>query len=738
MLTLVLPILLLGLAELVLRVAGYGYSTSFFAEWREPNGNKSLINNENFSLRFFPPGLARWPGPFKIAAEKPPGIRRIFVFGESAAMGDPQPSYGVSRYLEVLLRERFPQEKFEVINLGITAVNSHVILPIARECARRPADIWIIYTGNNEMVGPFGAATVFGGRAPPLWVARLKLAIQRTRVGQLAVGTIYKLNRGSTKNPSWGGMRMFLENQISPTDPRKERVYHNFESNLRGILQAGKKSGAQVILSTMSVNLRDCPPFGSFVNSNQPAADQEQFDRLYANARELQNQSNYAGAARQFAEAARLNPFFAELHFHWGDCLLAMTNVGEAREHFQLACDNDALPFRADSRINDIIRRLGKELGGEHLTLCDAESEMQQGSSVGVAGGESFFEHVHFNFEGNCRLARIWAAQMEPLISVRKDAKNGTWASQEECDRQLGLTGFNRAYVLQSVIRRMGQPPLSSRYNNVARVKLLEVEEARVQQELKKPDALPRAKEIFDVAIRRAPDDYYLHEGLGNLLESIGDNSTAITWYRRALAAEPQDYYARLRLGHLLGEQGAFAEATSFLTRVVEIRPSLPESWYELARVQTSSSNYVAALRSFDEALRLRPQDASFEYYRMYCQGKLYAKENHHAAAVEEYRKAIALLPENWEAHFELGGELDAATQLEAAAKEFGEAANLNPRYSRTHFNHGVLLAKLGRFDQAQTEFEETIRLEPGYPTAHQYLQQIQVLRDKNKTSVSQ
>ncbi|MEY2466035.1 MAG: hypothetical protein QOD03_556, partial [Verrucomicrobiota bacterium] len=390
LLAVLLPVILLGLVELILRVAGYGYSTSFFAEWREPNGKKSLINNEDFSLRFFPPGLARWPGPFKIAAQKPPGVRRIFIFGESAAMGDPQPSYGVSRYLEVLLRERFPNEKFEVVNLGITAVNSHVILPIARECARQPGDIWIIYMGNNEMVGPFGAATVFGWRAPPLWVARLKLAIQRTRVGQLAVASIYKLNRGSTKNASWGGMRMFLENQISPADPRKERVYWNFESNLRGILRAGKKSGAQIILSTMSVNLRDSPPFASFVNSNQPAAEQQQFDIVYAEARDLQKQSNYVAAANRFETAARLDPRFAELQFHWGDCLLAMTNFAEARKHFQAACDDDALPFRADSRINETIRKLGKELAGERLRLCDAENEMQKGSPVQVAGGESF------------------------------------------------------------------------------------------------------------------------------------------------------------------------------------------------------------------------------------------------------------------------------------------------------------------------------------------------------------
>ena len=69
------------------------------------------------------------------SGEKPRKTFRIFVLGESAAMGDPDPAYGFSRYLEVMLRERFPSMKFEVINTGSVAINSHVLLPIAKGLA---------------------------------------------------------------------------------------------------------------------------------------------------------------------------------------------------------------------------------------------------------------------------------------------------------------------------------------------------------------------------------------------------------------------------------------------------------------------------------------------------------------------------------------------------------------------------------------------------------------------------
>lgn len=52
--------------------------------------------------------------------------------------------------------------------------------------------------------------------------------------------------------------------------------------NLRDIVQAGRQGGAKIVLNTASVNLRDCPPFGSLVNSNLPVAERAQFDSLYS------------------------------------------------------------------------------------------------------------------------------------------------------------------------------------------------------------------------------------------------------------------------------------------------------------------------------------------------------------------------------------------------------------------------------------------------------------------------
>ncbi len=346
------PVLGFVLLEGGLRAAGYGYDTAFFKKCRI-QGKDYLINNDKFVLRFFPPQLTRLPAALRMAAEKPPDTCRIFILGESAALGDPSPPYGAGRYLRVLLSERFPGEKFEVVNVSITAINSHAILPIARECARQQGDFWIIYMGNNEMVGPFGAASVFGAQAPPIWTVRLGLALQKTRVGQWLMAAVRSLHFKSSKSASWGGMEMFVGHQLSPDDPRKQRVYDNFQQNLRDILEAGLDSGARVVLNTVAVNLKDCSPFASILPAGLPEADRAASERLASNAVQAQQQGRFQEAAGEFAQAAKLQPLAADLPYGCAQCLWSMGNFAAAGEQYQRACDCDALPFRADSRINE-------------------------------------------------------------------------------------------------------------------------------------------------------------------------------------------------------------------------------------------------------------------------------------------------------------------------------------------------------------------------------------------------
>jgi tetratricopeptide (TPR) repeat protein len=715
-----LPLLLLLGVELALRVAGYGYDPAFFKPLRIGTSD-FLVENDKFGLRFFPPEIARSPPPVVMEAKKPPGVYRIFVLGESAALGDPRPAYGAARYLQMLLRERYPGTKFEVICGAVTAINSHAVLPIARECARHEGDLWIIYMGNNEMIGPFGATTIFGSQSPPLAYVRLSLAIQRTRLGQWLTSLGRRLN--AQHRSAWGGMKMFLENQIGAQDKRKDVVYSSFQRNLEDMLRSARQTGVPVILSTVAVNLKDCAPLASLDNTNMAASDQALYDKAVTAGITAEGQGQFAEAAQQYEQAAKLNPFSAEIQFHWARCLLADTNAAGALEHFEKARDYDALPFRADSRINHMILEAGARNAEPGLALSDAVSLVASNSPGLIAGKEWFYEHVHFNFDGNYRLARAWADQVARFLPATiSQAAKADWATQEACERALGLTDWNRYSVLEDMLGRLAQAPFPAQANHKEQMEGLKAQIQELRQRMDPPSAA-KARQIYQDALHAAPDDHRLHENYAEFLDLLGDLQGALSEWKQVSELIPQHHLAYFQSGRLLRRMGKLDDATKWLEKAVTMRPDLGEGWLELGNIHAAQGAYALALTEYDRAQALSPQDYRV-YYHM---GKSLSKLHQSDQAIQAFRQSIKLRPTNWEAHYALGEEFAFSGQTVEARSEFRTAVQEKPDYALAHLNLGVSLIRLGDSEGALREFEETQRLDPQNQMAREYINRVRL-----------
>ena len=723
----VLPLVFLGLLKIGLRLAGYGYSTAFFKRIRVGN-EEFLVDNDKFGLRFFPPELSRSPAPVRMSARKPPGTFRIFIFGESAALGDPKPAYSAGRYLQALLRERFPQRRFEVVCVAMTAINSHAILPIARECAGQSGDLWIIYMGNNEMVGPFGAVTIFGSRGLPVAYVRLILAMRQTRLGQSLLALGRKLSSASEYGPAWGGMRMFMKNRIAPGDPRKQVVYLNFRRNLEDILRAGRASGVPILLNTVAVNLKDCAPFASLADTNLPAADRLACDALSREGAEADQQGNSTVAADRWSRAVSLDAHSAQLQFELGSCLLSLTNLAAAREHFEQACDFDALPFRADSGVNEAILETARDAKDRAVALCDAAGLFATNSPQTVPGAEWFYEHVHFNFDGNYRLARAWAEQVEKFLpgTVTNRAAGG-WASQALCERRLGLTDWNRSAVLVDVLRRLAEPPFVGQLNHTQQVAALRSHLHEVRLRQTKEAAAP-AREVYLTALKESPDDHRLHENFAEFLEETGAFDEAAAEWRRVRELIPHHHAAWFQEGRLLKRRGKLDQAEPLLSQAVRLRPDLAEGWLELGMLHAIQGKTEQALSEYERERRLAPNDSRV-YYHI---GKALSKLQRRTAAIQNLRQSLQLQP-TWETHYALGEELGFDGQAAEARKELEQVTRMRPEYAPAHLNLGVALEQLGQVQDALTQFEETLRLEPGNKLAAHYLEALRARRGEGK-----
>lgn len=713
------PLLLLGGVELVLRLVGYGHPTTFFKP-ATVNREACLVENDKFGLQFFPPEMARSPAPVVMRAQKPPGRYRIFLLGESAALGDPAPAYGFGRYLEALLRERYPGTDFELVCVAMTAINSHTILPIARECARREGDLWVVYMGNNEMVGPFGAATAFGVKAPPGWLVRLRLNLGRLRLTQ-ALADIRWPGRGQDRGRTWEGMRLFLEHQLAPDDPARETVYRNFRTNLENILRTGQRAGIPIVLSTVAVNLKDFAPLaarpGLATGTNLPP----DFARLVSSAVAAQAAGDWPGAIQAYERAAVMSPRHADIQYRLGQCQLAVSNHAAAQAHFSQARDDDALPFRTDSRLNAIIEDTGRTHASRGVHLFDAQAVMAAHSAVGIPGDESFYEHVHFTFDGNYRLARALAERIVGLLpSPITGQANSDWATQEQCERTLGLTDWNRREVYDNVLRRLQQPPFTGQPDNSLRMKFWRTQLSEISKQLTATNAIA-ARALYLEAIQRRPDDFRLHGNFAEFLEATHDLPGATEEWRQVQLLIPHHHLGHYQVGRLLAGQGQREEARQWLNHAVTLRPDLGAGWLELGTLSFAEGQAEEALQHFDRAGQFLPQSPDLHLKAAKALTKLKRPDE----AIQQAREAVRLDAGFWEARAFLGEELAFANRAKEAQQEFEAALKLKPDSPLLHLNLGVALFKQGREADAIRHFEEALRLEPRLVPARKYLEQL-------------
>ena len=738
------PAAFLALLEVGLRIGGFGYPTAFLLE-RPDNGHTTLVQNNRFGWRFFGPRMSRLPCPISIPQPKAAGTVRIFVFGESAAYGDPEPAFGLSRMLEALLSLRHPGVRFEVINAAMTGINSHTILPIARDCAQADGDIWVIYMGNNEVVGPFGAGTVFDRQVPPMPIIRANLALKAFRFGQLLDDLGRRVRGTSSEGNEWGGMLMFVQQQVRAGDPRMNAVYRHFQRNLADILQAGQRQGCGIVLSTVAVNLRDCPPFGSQHRPDLSREAQAQWEQWFKQGVEAQRANQMPAAAAAFQQAAQLDDTFAELRFRQGQCALALERIAEAQAQFKAARDLDTLRFRCDSRLNELVRQTAANHQEQRVILADAEQAFAAQSSDGLPGQDFFYEHVHLTFEGNYLLARTIAPQVEGLLPkhiASMGSPEAGWPSRADCAQHLAWSQIELRSACNEMLVRVSDPPFTSQLNHDAQIARL----TALSQARESADAaaeLSNALKQCEQASTRRPDDPVLQELLASLKQSSGDPAGAAAamqrsldllstssegWgrlglilvqekqfapaaaaFQREFELDPQDVSALQNLAMCLVKEDRIEEAIGRYRRALAIKPRFGPAWLGLGQALESSGRKDEALDCFQKALVNRMHRAAdLVTLARFCTSKGWFD-----AAVTNYIDALKLGPPDATLDYEVGQNLSASGRHGEAARYYAEAAMLAPNWAQAQFQWGLELGISGHPQEASSRFQEAVRLMP-------------------------
>jgi tetratricopeptide (TPR) repeat protein len=398
------------------------------------------------------------------------------------------------------------------------------VLPIAKGLADEHPDLFIIYSGNNEVVGPYGPGTVLTSSGMSIPVVRSNIFFRSTRIGQL----ITKL--GSQKK-EWRGMEMFLDKQVRANSPLMRQAYANFERNLRDTIAVGRGAGAQVIVATAATNLKDCAPFASLHREGLKEEELQSWNALVQQGSEKDSARAYSEALTLYVAAEKIDGEYAELEFRIARCQRNLGDPKSAKEHFLRARDLDTLRFRADSEINQINGSVASSIHG--VGVVDTEALLSAASPDGIIGSDFVYEHVHLTPLGSYLLARAIFQQIADKIPGVVLQANSDVLSEAECERRLALTGYDRSRMASEMLRRLQSAPFTNQLNHGEQVLRFTMQAQSMSE--KPSDTLAQ----YEWAIVRAPKDPMLRLRYGMFLFPYNRNAAA----QQMAMAQPWDGY---------------------------------------------------------------------------------------------------------------------------------------------------------------------------------------------------
>jgi tetratricopeptide (TPR) repeat protein len=577
------PGLLLLLVEGGLRLAGYGYPIGFFVLMED---GQTLTSNRRFTWRFMRRETGVPPYPVALPLRKPPGTLRIFLLGESAAQGTPAPAFGAARILEVMLQQQFPERRFEVVNAALRGINSHIVLPIARDCAAQAPDLFLVYMGNNEAIGLYAPEPAGFNVTPYRRLLRLGQAVKGTKLAQ-AFNNLSRALRPPAPRPEQD-MAFFDRSRLRADDPRRTAIYDNFRANLDDLCRVARRARAQVVVSTVAVNLGDFPPLASLHRADLAAAPLEAWQTAFARGTNAEARGAWAEALTNYLAARGVDDHFAELHFRAGRCQLALGQFEEAHASFVQARDWDALQFRTDSRLNQITRDVVAARADPGVTLVDAERAFRDAADRehGIPGRRFFYEHVHLTFDGDYLLAATLLPAVAKALGLGEPGRHRPLPTRGECAETLGFSAWDELGVNAAMVRSTAKAPFLGQLEHALRQASAETETRQRTEQFHQQDGFNRSVATYRAALARRPYDWQIRFNFGNLLNDFGQRPGAVEQYAVAVQQMPVFLPPRIALAQALWDGGKRTEAIYQIREALRLDPDYAPAKQALAQAQ--------------------------------------------------------------------------------------------------------------------------------------------------------
>ncbi|MBL0161557.1 MAG: protein kinase [Bryobacterales bacterium] len=203
---------------------------------------------------------------------------------------------------------------------------------------------------------------------------------------------------------------------------------------------------------------------------------------------------------------------------------------------------------------------------------------------------------------------------------------------------------------------------------------------------------------------------------LAALLSRLNRRDDAVRAFRAAIAAEPGYIQPLMDAGVFHYFRGEYKDASDYFQEVTRVAPQLWQARQNLAAVYADTGQFALAEREFQQALTLGRDAGTFG-----GMGAVLAYQKRHAESAYYYEQAVALGPDDFLLHSNLGDAYRRTGRGKDSLRAYGRALSIAreslasaPGNAYTRAFTAYLLIRLGEPVQADREIQAALRDAPG------------------------
>jgi tetratricopeptide (TPR) repeat protein len=207
--------------------------------------------------------------------------------------------------------------------------------------------------------------------------------------------------------------------------------------------------------------------------------------------------------------------------------------------------------------------------------------------------------------------------------------------------------------------------------------------------------------------------------------------------FRDAIRLNPHLVGSLNNLSVLLRGKGELPEAIELQRKASEEHPRWGLMHRNLASVLTQNRQFAEAVTSFEKAISLDSNDVESRYNLGLILSETRTDAESLQAALEHFRKAVALQPRFAEAHFSMGNVLYRQGKVDEAILSFRKAIEVDPNHARACNNLASLLGTKGEKEEPSRLYQRAIQIDGNYLEAYRNLAEA-LLRNGNPAGAVQ